>query len=440
MNISRTTVVHGDRDLLKSDLRAERLLSALGAAPLSTVARLCARLRRRGGPNGQGGRGAMPELPEDRLRRLPVCRETLAELRRSVEAGIPTVVQARRPVDQMRRLLAAHGLSSVAVVAQARGADLMPNLMPGPATAGAVPRAPRSAAVRWRLRDLGRALRPHQWVKNILLLLPVVAAHRFDAAALLPVLLGMVAFSAAASCIYVLNDLLDLDADRQHVTKCNRPFASGAVPLGVGAACALGLGGLAVALAGLLNPAFLLLIGVYMALSLGYSLKLKRMRWIDIATLAALYTLRVVAGALAAQVMTTGYLLVFIYPVFLTLASVKRLTELTLAPSDARLPGRGYARGDRGDLLNVAGLGTVAALVVFFLYSFTDHALSLYPVQWIMWVSLVPIAGWLVRMVWLGYAGKQDHDPIVFAMRDRYGLSMLVFTLTLMFYAAGLIV
>jgi len=298
----------------------------------------------------------------------------------------------------------------------------------------------RTPSAGWRVRDLVRAMRPHQWVKNILLFLPVVAAHRFDAAALLPVLWGIVAFSAAASSIYIVNDLLDLDADRQHPKKCTRPFAAGRVPIGVGVATSLGLAALALGLALSINGGFAALIVVYVALSVAYSFKLKRMRWVDIATLAGLYTLRVVAGALAAQVMVTGYLLVFIYPVFITLGSVKRLTELTLATSDARLPGRGYGRGDRGDLLNVAGLGTAIALLAFFLYSFTAHALSLYPTQWLMWLTLLPIAGWLIRMVWLGYAGKQDYDPIVFAMRDRYGLSLLCVTLTIMFYAAGLIV
>lgn len=290
----------------------------------------------------------------------------------------------------------------------------------------------------WRKRDLIKALRPHQYVKNILLLLPIIAAHRFDWDALLPVLLGMIAFCAAASSIYIVNDLLDLQADRLHQKKRFRPFASGAVPLKVGQWTCVGLGLFALILAGLLTPAFLGVVAFYMCLSLAYSLKLKRMRWIDIATLASLYTIRVVAGAAAAQVDVSGYMLVFVFPVFVTLGCVKRLTELTLATSDERLPGRGYGRADREDLLNVAILGMAGALIVFFLYSFTDHALSLYPTQWLLWVALVPIAGWLWRMVLLGYNGKQDYDPIVFAMRDRYGLSMLIVTLTIVFYAAGL--
>lgn len=290
----------------------------------------------------------------------------------------------------------------------------------------------------WAFRDLVRAFRPHQWVKNVLLLLPMLAAHDFSLPTLLLVLLGVAAFSAAASTIYIVNDLLDLEADRLHPTKQVRPFASGAVPIRVGMIASALLGAVALILGGLLGPVFLTVVIVYMLLSLAYSLWLKRMRWIDIATLAMLYTLRVVGGAAAGQVSVTGFMLVFIFPIFITLGCVKRLTELTLTTNDDRLPGRGYGRNDRGDLLNVAGLGTFGALAIFFAYTFTDQARTLYPTQWVLWLALVPMAAWLVRMVRLGYFGKQDHDPIVFAMRDKRGLGLLMLTLSIMFYAAGL--
>lgn len=290
----------------------------------------------------------------------------------------------------------------------------------------------------WAWRDLIRSFRPHQWVKNVLLVLPMIAAHDFTLSTLLLVMFGMAAFSAAASCIYLVNDLLDLEADRLHPTKCRRPFASGAVPIGVGMMATLALGVVALGLGAALSPAFLLVVAIYMTLSLAYSLKLKRLRWVDIATLASLYTLRVVAGAAASGVDASVFMLIFIFPIFVTLGCVKRLTELTLAKGDERLPGRGYGRPDRPDLLNVAILGTVGALVIFFLYSFSDQALGLYPDQWIMWVALIPIAWWMLRMVRLGWYGKQDYDPIVFALKDKRGVGLLLITLSLMFYAAGL--
>ncbi len=290
----------------------------------------------------------------------------------------------------------------------------------------------------WTPSDLLRALRPHQWVKNILLFLPLIAAHQFGLLSFAMVLLGIVAFSAAASAIYIVNDLLDLEADRLHATKNRRPFASGAVPIRVGTVASLVLMAVALGLGAVLGPAFLGVVSFYMLLSLAYSLKLKRMRWVDVATLATLYTLRVVAGAAASQVEASVMMLVFIFPVFIALGCVKRLTELTLATTDERLPGRGYGRQDRGDLRNVAWLGVIGALVVFFLYSTSEQAQALYPTRWILWVAMVPIAGWLVRMVVLGYRGKQDYDPIVFAMRDKMGIGILLITLAMMFYAAGL--
>lgn len=445
MTLDRSLMMDAEARLLKTSLPAEVFLNAFGRHPLRTLGAV---LRSRG--RRADLLAALVPICDLRADLLPVDPKAMEQIGKTARAGRPVVLTSASHPTVLSELMAARGLEGVAVVRR-------PLSMPSrdkPTTGGPrpSPTAPqseiaepvespgRTPSAGWRLRDLVRAMRPHQWVKNILLFLPVVAAHRFDAAALLPVLWGIVAFSAAASSIYIVNDLLDLDADRQHPKKCTRPFAAGRVPIGVGVATSLGLATLALGLALSINGGFAALIVVYVALSVAYSFKLKRMRWVDIATLAGLYTLRVVAGALAAQVMVTGYLLVFIYPVFITLGSVKRLTELTLATSDARLPGRGYGRGDRGDLLNVAGLGTAIALLAFFLYSFTAHALSLYPTQWLMWLTLLPIAGWLIRMVWLGYAGKQDYDPIVFAMRDRYGLSLLCVTLTIMFYAAGLIV
>jgi 4-hydroxybenzoate polyprenyltransferase/phosphoserine phosphatase len=290
----------------------------------------------------------------------------------------------------------------------------------------------------WSWRALIKALRPHQWVKNVLLLLAMIAAHRFDLATLIPILWGIAAFSAAASSIYIVNDLLDLEADRLHQTKCRRPFASGDVPIPVGMA-AFGLLALfALGVAAALNWQFFGVVVLYMITSLAYSLKLKRLRWVDISTLAALYTIRVIAGAAAGQVEVSIYMLIFIFPIFITLGCVKRLTELTLATSDAPLPGRGYGRPDRSDLLNVAWLGTIGALLIFFLYSISDQGQLLYPTTWILWVAMIPMALWLVRMVALGWFGKQDYDPIVFAMRDKFGIGILMITLSLMFWAAGL--
>ncbi|MEL6957985.1 MAG: UbiA family prenyltransferase [Pseudomonadota bacterium] len=290
----------------------------------------------------------------------------------------------------------------------------------------------------WSPRAVLKSMRPHQWVKNVLLFLPVIAAHAFFLETFLAVCLGIVSFSAAASCIYIVNDLLDIEADRLHVKKCKRPFAAGTVPIPIGMFTCVILGAVALGVGAMLSWQMFGVVAFYMALSLAYSLRLKRLRWIDIAILASLYTLRVVAGAAASQVDASLFMLIFIFPIFVTLGCVKRMTELALATDDKPLPGRGYARGDMGDLLNMSAIGMVGALVIFFLYSYSDQALILYPDQWLLWVALLPIAAWLYRMIRLGYMGRMDYDPIVFALSDIRGIGYLMITLSLVFYAAGL--
>jgi 4-hydroxybenzoate polyprenyltransferase len=200
------------------------------------------------------------------------------------------------------------------------------------------------------------------------------------------------------------------------------------------------LGIFALGLGFIISWALFGVIGLYMTLSLSYSLKLKKMRWVDIATLAGLYTLRVIAGGLAAQVVASGWMVAFIFPTFLGLGCVKRLTELTLAKSDGKVPGRGYRKSDREDLLNVAGLGVFFSLVIFLLYTFSATAAALYEDVWLLRLAILPLALWQIRMVLLGWQGKQDYDPIVFAMRDKTGILIILVTVLIMFYASGKIV
>lgn len=292
----------------------------------------------------------------------------------------------------------------------------------------------------WSRRSLAMGLRPHQWVKNALLFLPLIVAHSTDPLALLRVVLAIAAFSAAASSIYIVNDLLDLEADRQHPKKRFRPLASGNARIPDAMLMSVALGAFALGVGFIMGWALLGVIALYMVLSLSYSLKLKKMRWVDIATLAGLYTLRVIAGGLAAQLLASGWLVGFIFPTFLALGCVKRLTELTLAKSDGKVPGRGYRKSDREDLVNVAGLGVFFSLLVFLMYTFSDTAATLYDDIWMLRLAIIPLALWQIRMVLLGWQGKQDYDPIVFAMRDKSGIAIIAVTVLILFYAAGDIV
>jgi len=465
---SKPLVLDVDGTFLKTDLLLENFWLALGRSPVACLGAVGRNLN-----NRAALKHALAELARPRVELLPVNERIAALARRSRKRGRKVVLASGSDRSLVEALAREHGFNTPVLASDgrtnltgtrkaralvdafgARGFDYAGDSrvdLPvweqaeNAILVGHLPRVARRLAEggvnveeyhqAWNLRDLLRALRPHQWVKNILLFLPLIAAHRVDFPGLLIVFFAALAFSLAASSIYIVNDLLDLEADRLHPTKRKRPFASGAVPIKVGMVAALGLGLYSLLLAFIISPAMLGVVALYMALSLAYSLRLKRMRWIDIATLAGLYTLRVLAGAIAAQVPASGFLVAFIFPVFLTLACVKRLTELTLATGDAPLPGRGYARRDRGDLLNVAILGTLGALSVFFLYSISDAAMLLYPTRWHLWLAMIPLGGWLVRMVALGWKGRQDYDPIVFAMRDRYGLALIALTLTFMFTA-----
>ena len=393
------TVFALEGGLLRTSVRLEYVWGALGVKPRAALVSLMS--------------GAKPEGVALRTDLLPLDADVLKEIAALKASGQRVALSSAKHPEVAEALAAVHGLE----LSEATG---------------------ETRAQNWSWRALAKAIRPHQWVKNILLLLPLLAAHRFEGGALILALLGMVAFSAAASSIYVVNDLVDLEADRLHPKKCKRPFASGTVPLSVGMLTGLVLVSLALGLGAYLGSKFLAVTVLYVFVSVAYSMRLKRMRWVDITMLASLYSVRVVAGAAAAGVAVSGAMLFFIFPVFLTLGAVKRLTELTLATSDERLPGRGYGRPDRGKLLNFAVVSMIAALVVFFVYSNSPQAVALYPDRWFLWLAIVPLAAWLFRMVRLGYYGKQDYDPIVFALRDKRGIGLILITLSLMFYAAGL--
>ena len=281
-----------------------------------------------------------------------------------------------------------------------------------------------------------KALRPHQWVKNVLLLLPLIASHRADMVSILLALWGIAVFSAAASSIYIVNDLMDLAADRKHKTKCNRPFASGSATILSGMGMTVALAIVALGGAALHSWQLAAIILLYMALSLSYSMGLKRLRWVDISTLAALYTLRVVAGSVAVGVAMSGWLGAFVFPVFLALGGVKRLIELGKAEDDAQLPGRGYAKKDRADLRNIAITASVGAIVVYSLYTYSEIAATLYKNLFEIRLAAIPVALWLGRMIYRGWQGRMDYDPIVFALRDPIGLALMASGAFLLVHAA----
>ncbi|MEM7268605.1 MAG: UbiA family prenyltransferase [Pseudomonadota bacterium] len=280
-----------------------------------------------------------------------------------------------------------------------------------------------------------KAMRPHQWLKNALIFVPVLASQQF--AALPQAIFAFIAFSLIASSVYIANDLIDLKADRAHPRKRKRPFAAADVSLAKGAMLGGGLilGG-AVFAAALLPAAFLAILFLYLALTLGYSLRLKRMMIVDIWTLAGLYTVRIFAGAVATGVVVSPWLLTFSMFLFLCLAAIKRQAELAdLAKRGQDVSaGRGYVAGDLPVLRIIAVASGYAAVLVFALYINSPAVALVYAAPVYLWAVCPILLFWVSHIVMATHRGLMEDDPLIFAIRDRTSLacgaaSVLVFAL-----------
>lgn len=277
-----------------------------------------------------------------------------------------------------------------------------------------------------KLPGLLKAIRPHQWVKNLLLFLPLIAAHQFgDSMALLTATLAFFVFSLTASSVYLFNDLLDLPADRAHPRKRQRPFAAGTLPLAWGLLSSPLLLLTAIGLSLLFLPTLfsMVLLGYYL-LTTVYSLGLKRKPVVDVLLLAALYTVRVIAGAAAVAIAPSFWLLALSMFIFLSLALAKRYTELDSLRERGELTavGRGW---HVDDLPLVQSLGTGAGLIsvlVMALYINSPQAQQLYATSEILWLVCPLLLYWITRLWFKTHRGEMHDDPVVFAIRDRVSL------------------
>ncbi len=265
------------------------------------------------------------------------------------------------------------------------------------------------------------AIRPHQWVKNALLFVPLITAHRLGEPAMLKSsLLAFVAFCLCASSVYLLNDMLDLDADRIHPRKSRRPFASGDLSLLAGFVSVPGLL-LASAWVALFLPAqFALALLTYYAVTLAYSYALKRLVLIDVLVLAGLYTLRVAAGAAAIAVPLSFWLLLFSIFLVQSLAMVKRYSELEAMRKEGRLhaAGRDYNVQDLPIIRDLGGAAGYVAVLILALYINSPAVELLYRRPEALWLLCGLMLYWISR-VWLKvYRGEMHEDPVVFALRD----------------------
>ena len=272
------------------------------------------------------------------------------------------------------------------------------------------------------IKSFIKEMRIHQWAKNALIFVPLFTSHTYqDLNHLLIAGIAFISFSFCASGVYFLNDLLDLDADRRHASKRFRPLASGALPIQAGLLGAIGLPLAAFILAWQFLPlSFFSVLALYFFTTNAYSFFLKSISTADVMTLAILYTLRVIAGAAAAGVQLSSWLMAFSIFIFVSLAYLKRYIEVAaLDQNTEKVPGRGYSAGDSETLFSLGAASATASVLVLALYIQSDEVTRLYHNPDILWALCLIILYWNNR-IWLGARrGKISGDPVIFAIKDN---------------------
>lgn len=277
------------------------------------------------------------------------------------------------------------------------------------------------------LRDWVKALRLHQWMKNALIFVPLLAAHQLvNTTLLMQGIIAFILFGLCASSVYLLNDLLDLADDRHHASKKTRPFASGKLSIKSGfVVFPLFLIGSFLGAFILLPLQFVYVLLAYYALTLAYSFFLKRQMGVDVISLAVLYTVRLIAGAVAFSLPLTFWILAFSMFMFLSLALVKRYAELQAARTKglkSKTRGRGYYPADLEMISSLGASSGYLAVMVLALYIHDQATTVLYTHPQVIWLACPLLLFWITRMWMLTHRGEMHDDPVVFAARDRTSL------------------
>ncbi|MEK7499806.1 MAG: UbiA family prenyltransferase [Patescibacteria group bacterium] len=272
-----------------------------------------------------------------------------------------------------------------------------------------------------RLQDIVQEIRIHQWLKNLLLFVPLVMAHQIgDGRLALHAIIGFFSFSALASCMYVMNDLLDIPSDRAHNTKRMRPIALGTISAVQAIALAFILLAASFTLALSFLPfAFFHMLLLYVGINGIYSFRAKKIPYVDISILTSLYVLRIFAGSAATQVPTSTWLFYFAGYLFLFLACMKRVIELLqLQKAEDTAPGRGYSKRDTNILTTLGISSSILSCIVLGLYIKSDTVILLYNRPTLLWALLPLLIIWIVRMWHLTLAKKMPDDPVLFTSKD----------------------
>lgn len=281
--------------------------------------------------------------------------------------------------------------------------------------------------------SLLRAMRPRQWLKNLLVFVPMLAGHALTATALVESLFAFFAFSMCASSAYLLNDTLDAEHDRVHPVKRNRPIASGAlgVPLALGVSAVLAI--CALALSAWVELRLLLVVSVYFVSTVLYSVWLKRLLMIDIVALALLYCIRIIGGSAITHIEPSFWLLTFSFFLFLSLALLKRHSELVDLHSNGEQAssGRGYTTADKAPVAMMGVNSGFMSVLIVILYFNSPNVLILYRHPMFL-IGIVPLlVFWLGRLWTLSFRGQVNEDPLLYVSKDPVSIVIIVCCLAL---------
>ncbi|KGG00282.1 MULTISPECIES: UbiA family prenyltransferase [Prochlorococcus] len=278
-----------------------------------------------------------------------------------------------------------------------------------------------------------KEIRPYQWIKNILIFLPMIAAQNFDKTIFFQALFGFIAFSSTASSVYILNDLLDIKSDRNHPQKCKRPFAAGDLSFSIGMTL-----GILILLIGLIfgyavGFSFLTVLLTYYVITVFYSIYLKRKPLVDLFILAGLYTLRLLAGGVATNLNISFWLFSFSLFIFLSLAAIKRQSELIdmINRGKTIANNRGYKVSDLDFIRSIAISSGLMSALVLALYVNSPKVLVLYSNPTLLWISCGLYLFWIIRVCFKSDRGEMEYDPIIFTFKDR--VSNVIFVIIISF-------
>lgn len=400
-------------DLEGALLRSELLMEALFSQPGRALARF--------GAGGRPGLAALTDILADAridYAHLPYDAEVLNQALAARARGERIYLVAARFADHAAGIAAHLGFDGVVTPADLTAGGKLP--FDRAAIGRISQRSGSRPSLKSSLKTWAKALRIYQYAKNTLVFVPAITAHQTNFATLGLAFLAFLAFSACASGAYLMNDLLDLAADREHPTKRHRALAAGDLPISSALSAIPVLWLFAVAASLCISAMFLGVLAVYLATTIAYSLVLKRKMLVDVVTLAGLYSLRIGAGAVAAGVVLSEWLMIFSLFVFTALALIKRFSELSMR-QDAGLsdPGnRDYRITDLHIIAAMAAASAMNAVTVFSLYVSSSAVTPLYSRPWMLWLLNPLLLYWFGRALMIAYRREMPDDPIIYAFRD----------------------